>query len=90
MHPDDPAATPRPEPSRSRRDTSPPAPADGGRPVDGAVVGLAPRDYPVSSEDRNTKRSEDDWPAFTGGAQRVAVPGAPPVDGEGTERSSPN
>ena len=38
-------------------------------------IGEAQRDYPHSSGDRNTKKSEADWPEFKGGKQRNADPG---------------
>lgn len=52
------------------------------RPIDPPHgVGESPRDYPHGSGDRNTKKSESDWPKFDGGEQRDARPApAPPED----------
>lgn len=50
-----------------RRDALPPDMQDGHK----------RREYGHSSEDRNTKSSEDDWPAFEGGTQPNMTPGAP-------------
>lgn len=41
------------------------------------------REYGHSSEDRNTRKRERDWPHFEGGQQRDATPGAP---GESSHR----
>ena len=50
------------------------------RPIDPPqAVGESRRDYPHSSGDRNTKKSESDWKKFEGGEQRDAPP-APPAD----------
>ena len=49
------------------------------RPIDPPHgVGESRRDYPHGSGDRNTKKSESDWPKFDGGEQRDASP-APAV-----------
>lgn len=37
-------------------------------------IGESTRDYPHSSGDRNTKKSESDWKTFEGGKQRDASP----------------
>ena len=50
-------------------------------PRDGGPIGESKRDYPHSSGDRNTKKSESDWPEFEGGEQRDAAPGG--AAGEG-------
>lgn len=45
------------------------------RPIDPPQnVGESTRDYPHSSGDRNTKKSESDWKEFEGGEQRNAGP----------------
>ena len=45
------------------------------RPIDPPqAVGESQRDYPHSSGDRNTKKSESDWKKFEGGTQRDATP----------------
>lgn len=45
------------------------------RPIDPPhSVGESQRDYPHGSGDRNTKKSESDWPKFDGGEQRDAGP----------------
>lgn len=42
--------------------------------MDDPQVGESRRDYPHSSGDRNTKKSESDWKEFDGGKQRDAGP----------------
>lgn len=42
-----------------------------------ADTGTSQREYGHSSGDRNTRRSENDWPDLEGGIQRDATPGAP-------------
>ena len=37
-------------------------------------IGESQRDYPHSSGDRNTKKSESDWKEFHSGEQRDAPP----------------
>ncbi len=54
-------------------------------PPDMVEPGRAEREYGHSSEDRNTRKRESDWPGFEGGAQREATPGAP---GEVSHRES--
>jgi hypothetical protein len=39
--------------------------------------GHKPREYGHSSEDRNTRSDETDWPGFKGGTQPNMTPGAP-------------
>ncbi|MFC0679706.1 hypothetical protein ACFFGH_17850 [Lysobacter korlensis] len=39
--------------------------------------GHSPREYGHSSEDRNTRKRETDWPSFHGGTQTNMTPGAP-------------
>lgn len=39
--------------------------------------GFKQREYGHSSEDRNTKSNEHDWPSFKGGIQPNMTPGAP-------------
>ena len=48
-------------------------PAGKARPIE-QQVGESRRDYPHSSGDRNTKKSESDWKEFEGGTQRDAGP----------------
>lgn len=59
----------RPDPDRPepRRDPLPP----------GMEPDRSQREYGHSSEDRNTRKRESDWPEFEGGQQRNATPGAP-------------
>ena len=58
---------PSPDPSGPRTDPLPPDQQDA----------RSRREYGHSSEDRNTRSRENDWPGFEGGAQRDATPGAP-------------
>jgi hypothetical protein len=59
----------RPDPDRPEphRDPLPP----------GMEPDRSPREYGHSSEDRNTRKRESDWPELEGGQQRNATPGAP-------------
>lgn len=60
-----------------------PDPGANALPPDMVEPGRSQREYGHSSEDRNTRTSEKDWPGFEGGQQREATPGAP---GEQTHR----
>jgi hypothetical protein len=67
----------RPDPNRPappRRDPMPPGMDEPDR---------SAREYGHSSEDRNTRKRESDWPSLEGGEQRDATPGAP---GEASHR----
>lgn len=64
------AAANRPDPDQPtpRPDPLPPGMDEHGR---------SGREYGHSSEDRNTRKRESDWPDLHGGQQRNATPGAP-------------
>lgn len=63
--------------------TNTPKPGRDALPPDMVEPGRSEREYGHSSEDRNTRKRESDWPSFEGGEQREATPGAP---GEVTHR----